>query len=145
MVYLNNILDLVVNQVARYSDAAVDVANNSTTVTASIEFIEPHPPLLEADSLTSTLRRTENIVLNIIITSLSLPFPNYRELCTYYYKGPFCLYMFHFEEYIMADSSESNTVVMEEDIWKIPVSTDTGPKEDTWKIPIPTDIGHDRN
>jgi hypothetical protein len=43
--------------------------------------------------------------------------------------------MFHFEEYIMADSSsESNPVVMEveENTWKISVLVE----EDTWKIPV---------
>jgi hypothetical protein len=36
--------------------------------------------------------------------------------------------MFHFEVYIMADSSsESNPLTEEEDTWKIPVSTDIGP------------------
>jgi hypothetical protein len=32
-----------VNQVARYSEAAADVANYSTTVMASNEFTEPQP------------------------------------------------------------------------------------------------------
>jgi lipoate synthase len=41
LIYLNNILYLLVNQVARYSEAAVDVANYSTTVMAPNEFIEP--------------------------------------------------------------------------------------------------------
>jgi hypothetical protein len=48
--------------------------------------------------------------------------------------------MFHFK-YIMADSSESNPVVME-DTWKIPLSTYIAP-EDTWKIPVSRDIGPD--
>jgi hypothetical protein len=43
LIYLNNILYLLVNQVARYSEAAVDVANYSTTVMAPNEFIEPQP------------------------------------------------------------------------------------------------------
>jgi hypothetical protein len=50
--------------------------------------------------------------------------------------------MFHFEEYIMADSSsESNPVVMEkENTWKIPVLEE----ENTWKISVVSrDIGPD--
>jgi hypothetical protein len=43
LIYLNNILYLLVNQVDRYSEAEVDVANYSTTVMASNEFIEPQP------------------------------------------------------------------------------------------------------
>jgi hypothetical protein len=43
LLYLNNILYLVANQVGRYSGAKVDVMNYSTTVMASNEFIEPHP------------------------------------------------------------------------------------------------------
>jgi hypothetical protein len=43
LIYLNNILYLLVNRVTRYSEAAADVANYSTTVMASNEFIEPHP------------------------------------------------------------------------------------------------------
>jgi hypothetical protein len=43
LIYLNNILYLLVNQVARYSEAAADVANYSTTAMASNEFIEPQP------------------------------------------------------------------------------------------------------
>jgi lipoate synthase len=42
LIYLNNILYLLVNQVTRYSEAAADVAKYSTTVIASNEFIEPH-------------------------------------------------------------------------------------------------------
>jgi hypothetical protein len=50
--------------------------------------------------------------------------------------------MFHFEEYIMADSSSSsvsNPIVMEEgNTWKIPVLEQKG----TWKIPVVSnDIG----
>jgi hypothetical protein len=43
LIYLNNILYLLVIQVARYSEAAADVANYSKTVVASSEFIEPKP------------------------------------------------------------------------------------------------------
>jgi hypothetical protein len=43
LIYLNNILYLMVNQVARYSVAAADDANYSTTVMASNEFIKPQP------------------------------------------------------------------------------------------------------
>jgi hypothetical protein len=43
LIYLNNILYLLVNQVARYSEAAADVANYSITVMASNKFIEPQP------------------------------------------------------------------------------------------------------
>jgi hypothetical protein len=39
LIYLNNILYIVVNQVGRYSGAAAVVANYSTTVMASSEFI----------------------------------------------------------------------------------------------------------
>jgi hypothetical protein len=41
--HLNNILYLLVNQVSRYSEAAVDFANYFTTVMASNEFIKPQP------------------------------------------------------------------------------------------------------
>jgi lipoate synthase len=43
LIYLNNILYLLINQVARYSDATVDVASYSTSVMASTEFIETQP------------------------------------------------------------------------------------------------------
>jgi hypothetical protein len=43
LIYINNILYLLVNQVARYDEAAVDVASYSTTLMASTEFIEPQP------------------------------------------------------------------------------------------------------
>jgi hypothetical protein len=47
----------------------------------------------------------------------------------------------------MADSNDSNHVVLEEDTWKIPISIDISPdnvvEEDTWKIPVSTDIGPD--
>jgi hypothetical protein len=43
LIYLNNILYLLINQVARYGEAAVDVASYSTSVMASTEFIEPQP------------------------------------------------------------------------------------------------------
>jgi hypothetical protein len=33
----------VANQVSKYSGAAADVANYSTVIVASSEFIEPHP------------------------------------------------------------------------------------------------------
>jgi hypothetical protein len=42
LIYLN-ILYLLVNHVARYGEAAVDVASYSTSVMASIGFIEPQP------------------------------------------------------------------------------------------------------
>jgi hypothetical protein len=41
LIYLNNILYLLVNQVARYGEAVADVASYSTTFMASNEFIEP--------------------------------------------------------------------------------------------------------
>jgi hypothetical protein len=51
--------------------------------------------------------------------------------------------MFHFDEYIMTDSSsESKPVMMEveKNTWKIPVLEE----EDTWKIPVVShDIGPD--
>jgi hypothetical protein len=43
LIYLNNILYLVANQMGWYSGAAVDVTNYSTSVVASSEFIELHP------------------------------------------------------------------------------------------------------
>jgi hypothetical protein len=43
LIYLNNILYLLLNQVARYGEAAVDVASYLTSVMASTEFIEPQP------------------------------------------------------------------------------------------------------
>jgi hypothetical protein len=43
LIYLNNILYLLVNQVARYSEAAADVASYSTSVMSSTEFIESQP------------------------------------------------------------------------------------------------------
>jgi hypothetical protein len=43
LIYLNNILYLLINQVARYGEAAVDVASYFSSVMASTEFIEPQP------------------------------------------------------------------------------------------------------
>jgi hypothetical protein len=43
LLYLNNILYLVTNQLGRYSGAMVDVMNYFTAALASSEFIEPQP------------------------------------------------------------------------------------------------------
>jgi hypothetical protein len=43
LLYLNSIMYIVANQLARYSGAMVDIMNYSTSALASSEFIEPQP------------------------------------------------------------------------------------------------------
>jgi hypothetical protein len=63
LIYLNNILYLAVNQVGRYSGAAADVANYSTTVMASSEFINPHPHYNKQIQYSQLYEELEAIIL----------------------------------------------------------------------------------